>query len=1629
MDHNNHLLELKHSSVATISACTPEGVDYYHNSITGETSWEKPAELRTADDYEDAGDWVWYPDEDAAYVPAKVLQAYSDGSMSLQLENGTKVEYRKSKKNKKDLVPLKKSSLQRLMDDLVQMDSIDEGMIIHNLRERFYKDKIYTNVGTILISVNPFKGLGLYTPTVIDRYYHKGISTLPPHVFQIADEAYRKMMEGIRGQTDQSVLISGESGAGKTEATKQVLSYLAETAGSVSGVEQMILMANPILEAFGNAKTLRNNNSSRFGKWIEVFFTPMEGKIAGGKINNYLLEKSRVCFQIEGERNYHIFYHLTKAASEPLRAKLMLQGPDAYRYAMMGGCHSVEYMDDAEEFAEVEKAFEELEFGTEAKETLYTMVAAIAHLGNVDFVNNEQDQATITDPAELEMAAQLFCVEPSALQQAVTSRTMRIPGQEPTLIPLDSVQATDNRDALSKMIYSKMFDWVVERINSSLKPTIRGPFNIIGVLDIFGFEIFENNSFEQMCINYANEKLQQHFNQHTFKLEEALYQSEGIVYDHVEFIDNQPCLDLVENKPNGIIAMLDEEVVMPKGSDESFLRKLHQRHDRKSPRYIKPLRPPTAFVIDHYAGQVVYDVRGFLEKNRDTLQEDLLTLISGSGSGFLRTIFESDAAAASSKGRKTTLGSQFKDQLSALMNTLAKTTPHYVRCIKSNSLKTAGIFEGTNCLLQLRYSGVFEAVEIRKKGFPFRYTHEEFMKRYGFLGENIPRSAPFPDQCRQLLGQLRGDFSQIQIGSTRVLYRQGPHRELELLRAVELEKVVIVCQSVMRGHYCRVQYRRMKAAHPKLERAISTRSLPVLEEALASAEGIHFPMFSLVQARTLRETILEENRIRDELQKYVSVDPEPVYDKIQALLDRAEAIGFADPVVQKMRERVKLIHERKETVKMLDAAVAAMDLSQLQAGIRRAQACTLNKAHPSCQAALAAIERIKQEQALVAKLKAALAVGAMVGRDTGSADPSGLTAVLAEAAAFGMQTAPGKAAAFEAETMVAIRNALRGEDWSALDKAIKAGLKGGVASPEMDAAKAELAHQAAVDTVLANLVEGIRDFDDACLQMELQNAYGLNMQTGEWSDVVAQAQALYDQVYAARTAMQQGTAAVDDAYLKQGIDIADSYGCNNAEVQAARALYDQIVHYKAYARDAIQRCQRHLLEEATAGANAIGLNSPEVQQMRQLLSLDKVAFLKKEFEAAQALRDESRMTRVAIAIKDEFFQANGASKFALPQCPLFKSREEFSKAKMFGKKKRRDGMFEWAKEGIPGSMMRKIEQDPLMVKLCKKMAKNIQGFMGDKKLSEPLFLAQEIVNEACANEAIRDEMYANVAKQVTQNPNPDSATRGWQLMQICLQSFPPSSDFENYLEQFIRTNARRTPSAEPEHFLKWFHEVIRTGVKKIKVADVASRKRAQSAVMPESGYYRAPVTASLAYTAARIPVPDITQKRYRAPAADPVGTAYSAPAATAAVAAPAAAPPATSAGQSARAAYQFDARDNTEISFAPGDIITNVDTSGGDWWTGTINGMHGMFPAAYTELVEAAPAAPPTPAPPAAAPVPQGPRAEALYPVDESDPGYLSLAAGDVIDLESTDEVAPGWLRGTLNGVTGLLPSNYVRIL
>jgi myosin heavy subunit len=691
---------------------TMDGAPYYYNMKTLAVSWNCPESLKDSEELvHEGGNWIWVADAQDAWVPAREM----DGGMYLT-NNGNRVKV--TEKDPK--WPIMMSSLRHLEEDLVMIDDMNEGLIIHNLRERFREDKIYTAIGTILVSVNPFKRLPLYMPSIMEMYYKSGGNKrLPPHPFAIADHSYKKMREFKK---HQSILISGESGAGKTEATKHCLAFFAEVAGSESGVAEKIIEANPILEAFGNAKTGRNNNSSRFGKFMEIHFDKL-GQIVGCRTENYLLEKSRVVFQTEGERTYHIFYMLCVGA---LQEHLGLdRDMNTYRYLSRSGCLEVDGMDDAKEFDEVLHAMNCLGFSDAEQKFVFEVTAAVLLLGNLTFTANAKGDAVISNPQVLAQISKFLAADNTEFLESIISRWFVIRGQDPTKIPFKPNEAVNAADACAKAVYGKLFDWIVQRVNSAMVIP-KGTINFIGVLDIFGFEIFETNSFEQLCINFANEKLQQHFNEYTFKLEETVYQTEQIKFLHIEFIDNQPILDMIEKKPKGLLVQLDEEIVMPKGNDETWFNKI-SRDFEKTPYFQKVVKKKGHFIVNHYAGIVPYDSDGFLEKNRDSLWPDILKCLSESKNKELSNLFS-----GGEKGR-VSLGGQFRGQLTNLMEKLRSTEPSYIRCVKPNSVKQPDIFDSVMSLQQLRYAGVFEAIKIRQQGYPFRLTHPEFLKRYKCL--------------------------------------------------------------------------------------------------------------------------------------------------------------------------------------------------------------------------------------------------------------------------------------------------------------------------------------------------------------------------------------------------------------------------------------------------------------------------------------------------------------------------------------------------------------------------------------------------------------------------------------------------------------------------------------------------------------------------------------------------------------------------------------------------------------------------------------------------------------------------------------------------------------------------------
>ncbi|KAK4294236.1 hypothetical protein Pmani_033125 [Petrolisthes manimaculis] len=721
------------------------------------------------------------------------------------------------------------------VEDMISLGDLHEAGILRNLLIRYNENLIYTYTGSILVAVNPYQILPIYTVDQIKLYRGKKIGELPPHIFAIGDSCYNNMR---RFKQNQCIVISGESGAGKTESTKLILQYLAAISGKHSWIEQQILEANPILEAFGNAKTIRNDNSSRFGKYIDIHFTK-EGVIEGACIEQYLLEKSRIVSQGADERNYHVFYCMLAGMTREERQKLELTDASQYKYLTGGGSITCEGRDDAREFADIRSAMKVLMFSDSEVWEILKILAAILHMGNVKFkgkVIDNLDASEIPDTTFLVRVARFLGVDVRAVKEAFTTRTIFAQG-ETVVSHLSHSQATDVRDAFVKGIYGRLFIWIVRKVNAAIFKPKATHRTSIGVLDIFGFENFKTNSFEQFCINYANENLQQFFVQHIFKLEQEEYNSENINWQHIEFVDNQDTLDLIAIKQLNIMALIDEESKFPKdtldliaikqlnimalideeskfpkGTDQTMLQKLHKQQSHHK-QYLKPKSDLNAsFGINHFAGVVFYDTRGFLEKNRDTFSADLLQLIHNTSNKFLQHLFVEDIGMGSeTRKRAPTLSAQFKKSLDMLMKTLLSCQPFFIRCIKPNEFKKPMLFDRELCCRQLRYSGMMETIRIRRAGYPIRHTFREFVERYRFLINGCPPAhkvdchAATSKICHQVLG--RADY---QMGHTKVFLKDAHDLFLEQERDRVLTKKITILQRCVRGWYYRRRFQKMK---------------------------------------------------------------------------------------------------------------------------------------------------------------------------------------------------------------------------------------------------------------------------------------------------------------------------------------------------------------------------------------------------------------------------------------------------------------------------------------------------------------------------------------------------------------------------------------------------------------------------------------------------------------------------------------------------------------------------------------------------------------------------------------------------------------------------------------------------
>ncbi|XP_031531581.1 unconventional myosin-Ia [Vicugna pacos] len=712
------------------------------------------------------------------------------------------------------------------VEDLVLLEPLEEESLLKNLQLRYENKEIYTYIGNVLVSVNPYQELSIYGPEFIAKYRDYTFYELKPHIYALANVAYQSLRDQDR---DQCILITGESGAGKTEASKLVMSYVAAVCGKgeqVNSVKEQLLQSNPVLEAFGNAKTIRNNNSSRFGKYMDIEFD-FKGSPLGGDITNYLLEKSRVVKQLEGERNFHIFYQLLAGADAQLLKALKLERDSSGYTYLNREAPRVDGMDDASNFKALQGAMIVIGFSEEEFRQVLEVTAMVLKLGNVELADEFQANGVpasgIRDGRGVQEIGELVGLNSVELERALCSRTMET-AKEKVVTALSVIQAQYARDALAKNIYSRLFNWIVTRINESIKVDTGEKRKVMGVLDIYGFEILEDNSFEQFVINYCNEKLQQVFIELTLKEEQEEYKREGIPWTKVDYFDNGVICDLIEHNQRGILAMLDEECLRPGVvSDSTFLAKLNQlfsKHEHYESKVTQNAQRQYdhsmglgCFRICHYAGKVTYNVNSFIDKNNDLLFRDLSQAMWKARHPLLRSLFpEGDPKQASLK-RPPTAGAQFKSSVAILMKNLYSKNPNYIRCIKPNEHQRRAQFSSALVAVQARYLGLLENVRVRRAGYAYRQAYGAFLERYRLLSRSTwPRwNGGEREGVEKVLGDLSMSSEELAFGKTKIFIRSPKTLfYLEEQRRLRLHQLATLIQKMYRGWRCRIHYQLMR---------------------------------------------------------------------------------------------------------------------------------------------------------------------------------------------------------------------------------------------------------------------------------------------------------------------------------------------------------------------------------------------------------------------------------------------------------------------------------------------------------------------------------------------------------------------------------------------------------------------------------------------------------------------------------------------------------------------------------------------------------------------------------------------------------------------------------------------------
>ncbi|XP_021163484.2 unconventional myosin-X isoform X1 [Fundulus heteroclitus] len=868
---------------------------------------------------------VWVREKEQL-LPATV-NSCGDGTLVVTTDYGEVFYLQQAEVTRERVYAMDQSSIDGV-EDMSALAELHEAAIMHNLYQRYQKDNIYTNIGSILAAVNPYKQIpGLYDLERVDSYSKHHLGELPPHIFAVANECYRCIW---KRHDSQCVLISGESGAGKTESTKLLLQFLSVMSQNSVGtpqsertthVEQAIVQSSPIMEAFGNAKTVYNNNSSRFGKFIQLHFSEC-GNIHGGCVIDYLLEKNRVVRQNPGERNYHIFYALLAGASKEDKSLYFLEEPaESFHYLSQSGCLQDKSLNDKELYNSVMEALKVLGFAEEEIRDMFKLLSGVLQLGNMEFML--AGGAQITTKQVVSNASELLGLDAFQLSEVLTQRSIILRGEE-ICSPLTIEQAIDSRDSVAMALYSQCFSWIILKINQKIKG--KENFKSIGILDIFGFENFEVNRFEQFNINYANEKLQAYFNKHIFSLEQLDYNREGVQWDAIDWMDNAECLDLIEKKL-GLLALVNEESRFPKGTDFTLLEKLHSRH-ATNPYYVKPRVADHQFGIKHYAGEVLYDVRGILEKNRDTFRDDILNMLKDSRLDFIYDLFEkvgsrNNEEKMGTARRKPTVSSQFRDSLHALMATLSASNPFFIRCIKPNMEKTPNVFDPEIVLNQLRYSGMLETVKIRRAGFPVRRTFKDFFSRYKIiLKDKVPAAGDDKKRSSDLLTKYDKTKKEWQLGKTKVFMKESLEQRLEKDRDEVRRQAAMIIRAHLLTFSAKKRFKQIRSSivilQKHLRRHVQRRQFVKKRKAALVLQKHRRGQVARTRVRKLKEEKKkreEEQRKAEEVEKKKTGEEEKEEGTEEA--DKKDEARQMEEILQLEREIERLQKKREDEVSQL----------------------------------------------------------------------------------------------------------------------------------------------------------------------------------------------------------------------------------------------------------------------------------------------------------------------------------------------------------------------------------------------------------------------------------------------------------------------------------------------------------------------------------------------------------------------------------------------------------------------------------------------------------------------------------------------------------------------------------------